>query len=76
MPKLPSDKSGNDVIAALERLGFSFVRQSGSHVVLRRLDPIKNRVAVVPAHKRLARGTISGILKQAGIDRDEFLSVI
>jgi predicted RNA binding protein YcfA (HicA-like mRNA interferase family) len=76
LPKLPSDKSGSEVIAALQKPGFSFVRQTGSHVVLKRFDPIRSRVAVVPVHRRLARGTIRGILTQAGIDRDEFLRVI
>ncbi|BBL35210.1 hypothetical protein Nstercoris_01472 [Nitrosomonas stercoris] len=35
MPKLPY-VSGTQAIRALERLGFSVVRQRGSHVILRR----------------------------------------
>ena len=35
MPKLP-DVSGKEARRALERLGFVFKRQSGSHVILRK----------------------------------------
>jgi len=35
MPKLPVI-SGIEAIKALERLGFSVVRQRGSHIVLRK----------------------------------------
>ena len=34
MPKLPH-LSGQDIIKALEKLGFSAMRQNGSHVVMR-----------------------------------------
>lgn len=35
MPKLPH-RSGVEIQCALERLGFQKVRQSGSHVVMKR----------------------------------------
>ena len=37
MPKLPRIK-GKDCCKALSRLGFSEVRQRGSHVVMRRVN--------------------------------------
>jgi predicted RNA binding protein YcfA (HicA-like mRNA interferase family) len=37
--KLPIDLSGREVRAALERAGFVFRRQSGSHMILRRDEP-------------------------------------
>ena len=36
MPKLPHGVSGADAVRALERLGFTVVRQRGSHIVMRR----------------------------------------
>lgn len=49
MPKLPRI-SGETAIKVFQKLGFSVVRQKGSHVVLR-----KNNVGcVVPLHKELA----------------------
>ncbi len=44
MAKLPTDLSGRDVRAALERAGFAFRRQSGSHMILRRDDPYARAV--------------------------------
>ena len=68
MPKLPH-VSGAEIIRALERLGFSRVRQKGSHVVLRR-GPSG---CVVPLHREVKTGTLAGLLRQAGVTADEFL---
>ena len=71
MPKLPV-LSGREVIRAFERIGFSQSRQRGSHVTLRR----ENKVCVVPLHKEIAIGTLTGILRQAGVTQDEFLGAM
>ena len=71
MPKLPVI-SGIEAIKALERLGFFVVRQRGSHIVLRK----GSSGCVVPNHHELKVGTLSGILKQAGISPDEFIKVL
>jgi predicted RNA binding protein YcfA (HicA-like mRNA interferase family) len=60
--------SGKTVIQVLERLGFLIMRQRGSHVILRR----GSSGCVVPLHQQLKTGTLSGILKQAGVSRREF----
>jgi predicted RNA binding protein YcfA (HicA-like mRNA interferase family) len=57
MSKLPR-VSGQQVVAALERLGFRVRRQHGSHITMRRDNPFAQ--AVVPAHRELDRGTIAG----------------
>jgi predicted RNA binding protein YcfA (HicA-like mRNA interferase family) len=66
--------SGQEAVRALERLGFVQVRQRGSHVVLKRQTPEGETGCVVPLHRELAVGTLRGILKQAGVTQDEFLS--
>jgi len=71
MPKLP-DVSGKEARRALERLGFVFKRQSGSHVILRR----GNRGCVVPMHREINRGTLKGILEQAGVSVEEFKAAL
>jgi predicted RNA binding protein YcfA (HicA-like mRNA interferase family) len=71
MPKLP-DVSGREARRAPERLGFVFKRQSGSHIVLRR----GNRGCVVPMHREINRGTLKGILSQAGMSLEEFLEAL
>ena len=54
----------------LERLGFVRIRQRGSHVILRR-DGVG---CVVPLHRQVKTGTLSAILRQAGVSADEFLA--
>jgi predicted RNA binding protein YcfA (HicA-like mRNA interferase family) len=71
MPKLP-DVSGKEARRALERLGFVFKRQSGSHLILRR----GNRACVVPMHREINRGTLKGILEQAGVSVEEFRAAL
>jgi predicted RNA binding protein YcfA (HicA-like mRNA interferase family) len=73
MPRLPR-VSGADAIRALERLGFTQVRQRGSHVVLKRVGPDRVTGCVVPVHSELAIGTLRGVLKQAGIRAEEFIA--
>jgi predicted RNA binding protein YcfA (HicA-like mRNA interferase family) len=54
----------------LEKAGFVFKCQQGSHMVLRRDDPFAQ--VVVPDHKELDRGTLRAIIRQAGLGVDEF----
>ncbi|MBX9787466.1 MAG: type II toxin-antitoxin system HicA family toxin [Pirellulales bacterium] len=74
MTKLPTDVSGRDVRAALERAGFVFRRQRGSHIVLRRDHPYAR--VIVPDHKQIRRGTLSQILAEADLTVDEFLRLL
>ena len=73
MPKLPR-LSGKDVAIVLERLGFVSVRQKGSHLILKKEFNREAVGCVVPLHKELATGTLHGILRQAKIDTETFLS--
>ncbi|MDI1247672.1 MAG: type II toxin-antitoxin system HicA family toxin [Lacunisphaera sp.] len=71
MPNLPG-VSGRKTVKALERLGFFFIRQKGSHAMLRRGD----RGCVVPMHREINPWTLHGVLKQAGVSADEFLAAL
>ncbi|MGZ5007052.1 MAG: type II toxin-antitoxin system HicA family toxin [Methylobacter sp.] len=71
MPKLPV-VSGAEVVRAFQRLGFVVARQRGSHIVMRRVSS----GCVVPNHAELKSGTLSGVLKQAGISVDEFIGAL
>jgi predicted RNA binding protein YcfA (HicA-like mRNA interferase family) len=73
MSKLPL-VSGKECVKALERAGFYFKRQEGSHIILRRDDPFAQ--VVVPAHKELDRGTLRGIIRQAGLNVEEFTNFL
>ena len=74
MAKLPTDLSGREVRAALERAGFVFRRQSGSHMVLRREDPYAR--AVVPDHKQIRIGTLRRIIADASLSVEEFMRLL
>jgi predicted RNA binding protein YcfA (HicA-like mRNA interferase family) len=65
--------SGVFVISILvKEFGFAVVSQRGSHVKLR----AGSRVTVVPLHKELAPGTFAGVLRLAGVSKEEFLKVL
>ena len=71
MPKLPHI-SGQEAVRAFERLGFTQVRQKGSHVIM----PRGGSGTVIPLHRELKIGTLSGILRQASVSPDDFISVL
>jgi predicted RNA binding protein YcfA (HicA-like mRNA interferase family) len=68
-----SDLPVRRVIRALESVGFSYVRTKGSHAVYRNPD---GRVAVIPQHGTVKRGTLASILRQAGLAPDEFIKLL
>jgi predicted RNA binding protein YcfA (HicA-like mRNA interferase family) len=76
MPKLPRI-TATKTIKALEKLGFTKVRQKGSHVILKKyLNDRENTQigCVVPLHKKtIAVGTLKNILNQADISVEEFI---
>ena len=56
------------IIKVLEKKGFNFIRQKGSH----RLYKKDNLRVTVPYHnKDLKRGTLKSILNQAGIPDED-----
>ena len=73
MTKLPVI-SGRDCVKALERAGFLLKRQEGSHIILRRDSPFAQ--VVVPDHRELDRGTLRGIIRQAGLSVEEFVRLL
>jgi predicted RNA binding protein YcfA (HicA-like mRNA interferase family) len=75
MPKLPSI-SGERLVRALKRAGFTELRQKGSHVSLEKRTPEKNFRTVVPQHRTLAKGTLSDILRQAGLTAEQLLDLL
>ncbi len=70
-PSLPHI-SGKQAVKAFERLGFEVVRQKGSHLVMRR----GANGCVLPMHKEIKVGTLSGVLKQAGVSYDDFIKAL
>jgi predicted RNA binding protein YcfA (HicA-like mRNA interferase family) len=73
--KVPSENYDR-IIAALQRLGFSVVRQRGSHIRLQKQLADKELKITVPAHRPVKRSTLSRILKQAEVSLDDFLAAL
>jgi predicted RNA binding protein YcfA (HicA-like mRNA interferase family) len=72
--KLPTDLSGRQLRRALERVGFVFQRQKGSHMILRRENP--HARVVIPDHKTLRLGTLRSILVEANISPEELKELL
>ena len=66
--------SGRECRRALEKAGFVFKRQEGSHVILRRSEPFAQ--VSVPDHKELDRGTLRAIIRSAGLSVNEFVALL
>jgi predicted RNA binding protein YcfA (HicA-like mRNA interferase family) len=67
--------SGRDVVRALEKIGYVFDRQKGSHIILRH-SSLPHRRLAVPDHREIAKGTLRAIIRQAGLTVDEFISLL
>ena len=66
--------TGERLVRALVKLGWTVKRQSGSHVVL---GHQRRGSVTVPVHrgKTLKEGTARGILKGAGVSEEELFEV-
>ena len=66
--------SGRIGVKALSAAGFTFLRQHGSHMILRRHEPFTR--IVVPDHPELDRGTLRSIIRQIGMTVDQFKELL
>lgn len=73
MSRLPS-LNWQRVTTALERAGFVFDRQKGSHLVY--YHPETNHTVVIPRHREIKTGTLREILREANLSRDEFRKLL
>ena len=76
MARFPVDVRIAEAKRALERLGFSVVRE-GNHIsmVRQNLDGTRTPLTI-PAHRRLKSSTLRNVLTQAGIPREEFIEAL
>ena len=72
VPSLPYTQ----IIKALQRDGWTVVRQRGSHIRLQKHVADELLKITIPAHRPVKRSTLSHILKQARIDVDRFLELL
>jgi len=62
--------SGREVVRAFERDGWETARQRGSHIILVKAGSMAT--LSVPDHREVARGTLRGLIREAGLTVEEF----
>ena len=74
MSKLPA-LTGTEVVAALEKAGFSTVRIRSSHHFMRHSD---RRTTLVPVHagETIGPGLMSKILRDCEMTREAFIALL
>ena len=72
LPSLPYTK----IIRALQRDGWTVVRQRGSHIRLQKRVGDEVLKLTIPAHRPVKRSTFAQVLKQARIDVERFLKLV
>jgi predicted RNA binding protein YcfA (HicA-like mRNA interferase family) len=74
MSKLPS-LTGRQVVKALQKAGFTVIRQKGSHAFLRHPD---GRSTVVPLHagETVGPGLLRKIIHDVEMSREEFRNLL
>jgi len=68
--------SGKDVIKALSKIGFVYVRTRGSHAILIKQNGKGKTMVPVPLHKELAKGTLKSIMRQSDLTREELFELV
>lgn len=69
--KLPAI-TARELIRVLKKAGFTPHHQRGSHVTLKRSSDDKRVVVPVHAGKTIKKGTLKGILDDAGLSLEDF----
>lgn len=68
---MPKTYTPKQIIKKIKKLGFVDDRQSGSHKVF--YNPVSKKRAVVPYHlKEVPKGTLSAIIRESGISKEDF----
>ena len=65
-----------DIVKALQRDGWTIVRQRGSHIRLQKRAGSEVLKITIPAHRPVKRSTLSHILKHARIEVDDFIELL
>jgi predicted RNA binding protein YcfA (HicA-like mRNA interferase family) len=77
MGKFPQ-LNGHEVCKVIEKEGFVFKRQTGSHRICQKQSEEGSVTIPVPVHssRPLKKGTLQSILNKAGISREKLIFLI
>lgn len=67
--------SGRKAVKVFRKIGYHFVRQEGSHMILHHSKP-GYPILVIPDHKELAPFLLREQIKRAHLTLDEFLRLL
>ena len=75
MPKLPQVKA-RDLVKVVQKLGFKFRDQSGSHAVYTHIDGRKTTIPIHPS-ETIGVGLVTKIIKKdLQISREKFIQLL
>ncbi len=66
--------SGRAVVRVFESLGWEVARQSSSHIIMVKEGAMAS--LSVPDHREVAKGTLRGLIRAAGLTVGEFVAAI
>jgi predicted RNA binding protein YcfA (HicA-like mRNA interferase family) len=58
------------------KAGFKQVSQRGSHIKLKLIEENITRIVIVPNFNQVPLGTLRSIIRQSGLDIDDFLKLL
>lgn len=68
---------GKDLVKAFKKDGWVEVGQKGSHAkLIEFLEPIGKATIIIPQHQVIKKGTLSRILKDAGISVEKLKELL
>jgi predicted RNA binding protein YcfA (HicA-like mRNA interferase family) len=73
MAKLPS-ASSRKVVKAFRSFGWEVVRRESSHIIMVKTGEMAT--LSVPDHRTVAKGTLRGLIRAAGLTVDEFVAAL
>jgi predicted RNA binding protein YcfA (HicA-like mRNA interferase family) len=68
--------SGRQLLRALQRAGFVVLRQKGSQVSMEKRNAEGYWRTIVPMHREIRPGTLSDILNQTGLSKEELAELL
>ncbi|MCH8088398.1 MAG: type II toxin-antitoxin system HicA family toxin [Chloroflexi bacterium] len=72
MARLPV-MSGDEFVKAMVKIGYVWNHTRGSHMIL--VHPHREQLSI-PRHRRLGRGLLRSLIRNAGLSRSEFLKLL
>jgi predicted RNA binding protein YcfA (HicA-like mRNA interferase family) len=79
LPKQPII-SGEKLIKVMKKLGYTVIRQRGSHIMLRKISEAGEHNITIPNHPEIAKGTLNDILSKVSIwnntSKDDLLDML